>query len=168
MSDTERNQGWKQWPVGLIIIIKCLRRLSFGRSSRVILHSSEVTRAQVSHKGYVFQPNLRKWHLNVSYSKPNQFSRSVVSDSATPWTAAHQASLSITKFWNLLRLIVLWVGDAIQPFHPVVPFSHLQSFPASGSFPIVSSSHQVAKVLEFQLQHQSFQWIFRMGSLKSW
>ena len=30
-----------------------------------------------------------------------------------------------------------WVGDAIQPPHPVVPFSsHLQSFPASGSFPI--------------------------------
>ena len=29
------------------------------------------------------------------------------------------------------------VGDAIQPFHPVIPFcSHLQSFPASGSFPI--------------------------------
>ena len=27
-----------------------------------------------------------------------------------------------------------WVGDAIQPSHPVVPFSHLQSFPASGSF----------------------------------
>ena len=39
----------------------------------------------------------------------------------------------------------------------VVPFSpHLQSFPASG---LVSSSHQVAKVLELQLQHQSFQWI---------
>ena len=53
------------------------------------------------------------------------------------------------------------VGDASQP-SSVVPFSlHLQSFPASGSFKWVSSSHQVAKVLEFQLQHQSFQWIFR-------
>ena len=40
----------------------------------------------------------------------------------------------------------------------VVPFSScLQSFPASGSFQWVSSSHLVAKVLEFQLQHQSFQ-----------
>ena len=37
----------------------------------------------------------------------------------------------------------------------VVPFSCLQFFPASGSFPRVSSSHQVAKELEFQLQHQS-------------
>ena len=34
-----------------------------------------------------------------------QFSRSVVSDSATPWTAAHQASLSITNSWSLLKLM---------------------------------------------------------------
>ena len=46
------------------------------------------------------------------------------------------------------------VGDAIQP-SSVVPFSsYPQSLPASGSFPV---SHQVAKVLEFQPQHQSFQ-----------
>ena len=41
----------------------------------------------------------------------------------------------------------------------VVPFSScLQSFPESGSFPGVSCSHKVAKVLKFQLQHQYFQW----------
>ena len=41
----------------------------------------------------------------------------------------------------------------------VVPFSSCpQSFPASGSFKWVSSSHQVAKVLEFQLQRKSYQW----------
>ena len=40
----------------------------------------------------------------------------------------------------------------------VIPFSYcLQSSSASGSFQMVSSSHQMAKVLEFQLQHQSFQ-----------
>ena len=45
------------------------------------------------------------------------------------------------------------VSDAIQPSHPL-PFSSCpQSFPASGSF--LMSQHQVAKVLEFQLQHQS-------------
>ena len=49
----------------------------------------------------------------------------------------------------------------------VVPFSSCpQSFPASGSFKWVSSSHEVAKVLEFQLQHQSFQWITRTELLK--
>ena len=59
------------------------------------------------------------------------------------------------------------VGDAIQPSHPsIIPFSScLQSFPASGFFQGVNSLHQVAKVLEFQLQHQSFQWIFRTDFL---
>ena len=49
----------------------------------------------------------------------------------------------------------------------VVPFSsHLQSFPASGSFPINQFFASVAKVLELQLQHQSFQWIFRTDFLR--
>ena len=44
----------------------------------------------------------------------------------------------------------------------VIPFSSCpQYFPASGSFQMIHSLHQVAKVLEFQLQHQSYQWIFR-------
>ena len=46
----------------------------------------------------------------------------------------------------------------------VVPFtSSLQSSTASGSFEWASSSHELAKVLEFQLQHPSFQWIFKTG-----
>ena len=59
-----------------------------------------------------------------------------------------------------------WVSDAIQPSHllsspsPVFNLSQHQ-----GIFKWVSSSHQVAKVLEFQLQHQSFQWIFRTDFL---
>ena len=58
---------------------------------------------------------------------------------------------------------VHWVGDAIQPSHPVSPPSpsavnHSQH---QDLFKWVSSSHQVAQVLEFQFQHQSFQWIFR-------
>ena len=63
---------------------------------------------------------------------------------------------------------VHWVGgDTIQPSHtlpspssPAFNISHNQ-----GLFQWVSSSHQVAKVLEFQLQHQSFQWIFRTDFL---
>ena len=47
--------------------------------------------------------------------------------------------------------------------HPTISSfsSHLWSFPASGSFPMSQYFNHVAKVLEFQLQHQSFQWIFR-------
>ena len=51
---------------------------------------------------------------------------------------------------------VLWVRDAIQPSHPVTPLSACpQSYLALRPFP----------VLEFQLQHWSFQWIFRIGFL---
>ena len=53
------------------------------------------------------------------------------------------------------------VGDAIQPSHPLSPPSPpaLNLSQHQGLFQWVSSSHQVAKVLELQLQHQSFQWI---------
>ena len=57
-----------------------------------------------------------------------------------------------------------WVGDAIQPSHPLSPPSHLAlNFPQhQGLFQWVGSSHEVAEELEFQLQHQFFQWIFRV------
>ena len=62
---------------------------------------------------------------------------------------------------------VHWVSEAIQTSHPLSSHS-LQDFNLShhqGLFKWGSSSHQVSKVLEFQLQHQSFQWIFRTDIL---
>ena len=55
---------------------------------------------------------------------------------------------------------VHWVGDAIQPAHPLSSPSPpaLNLSQHQGLLKWVSSSHQVAKLLEFQLQHQSFQW----------
>ena len=65
------------------------------------------------------------------------------------------------------QIHVHWVGDAIQPSHPLLspsPFAFNLS-QHQGLFCWVGSSHQVAKVLELQLQHQSLQWIFRVGFL---
>ena len=60
------------------------------------------------------------------------------------------------------------VGDAIQPSHPLSspspPTFYLSQ--RQGLYKWVNSSHQVAKVLEFQLQQQSFQWIFRLISFR--
>ena len=60
-----------------------------------------------------------------------------MSDSATPWTAVRQASLSITSSQSLLKLRSI---ESVMPSNHlifVVPFSsHLQSCPASGSFPM--------------------------------
>ena len=61
---------------------------------------------------------------------------------------------------------VRWVGDAIQPSHPLSspsPAFNLSQY--QGLFKRLSSSHQVAKILEFQLQHLSFQWTPRTDFL---
>ena len=86
------------------------------------------------------------------------FSRLVVSDSATPWTGACQASLSSPT--PSLPTHVHWVGEVIQPSHPLLSTSPpaLNLSQHQGLFQWVNSSHEVARVLEFQLQHQSFQW----------
>ena len=58
---------------------------------------------------------------------------------------------------------VYWVGDAIQPSHPLSspPPPTFNLSPHQGLFHWVSSLHLMAKVLEFQPQHQSFQWTLK-------
>ena len=85
---------------------------------------------------------------------------------ATPWTTACQASLSITNSWSLPKLMS--IESVISSNHiilssPSPPALNLSQH--QGLFKWVSSSHQVAKVLEFQLQHQSFQWTSRTDLL---
>ena len=59
-----------------------------------------------------------------------------------------------------------WGSVAIQPSHPLsYPSPALKLSQQQGIFKWVSSLHQVAKVLEFELQHQSFQWIFKTDFL---
>ena len=60
-----------------------------------------------------------------------------------------------------------WVSDAIQPSHPLSSTSPPAPNPSQHKslFQWANSSHQVAKVLEFQLQHKSFQWTSRPGLL---
>ena len=62
---------------------------------------------------------------------------------------------------------VHWVGDAIQSSHSLSSPSPLAFSPSQhrGLFQWVSSSHEMAKVLELQLHHQYFQWIFRTDFL---
>ena len=96
-----------------------------------------------------------------------QFSHSVVSNSLRPHGLQHTKlpcpSPTPRVFSNSCPLSQ-WCHSTISS--SVMPFSsHLQSFPASGSFKWVSSSHQAAKVMELPLRHQSFQWIFRTDLL---
>ena len=86
---------------------------------------------------------------------------------ATPWNAACQASLSITNSRSPPKPISI---ESVMPSNHLIlccPFLLLPSvFPSIRVFfKWVSSSHQVAKVLAFQLQHQSFQWTPRTDFL---
>ena len=75
--------------------------------------------------------------------------------SLSPYFCANSSPLS----WSCYPTIT----SSVTPF-----YSCPQSFPASGFFQWVGSSHQVGKVLELQIKHQSFQWIFRVNFLKGW
>ena len=67
---------------------------------------------------------------------------------------------------ELAQTHVHQVGDAIQPSHPLLsPSSAFNLSQHQGLFHWIGSLHQVAKVLELQLQHQSIQWIFRIDVL---
>ena len=84
----------------------------------------------------------------------------------TPWTAAYQASLSINNSQSLLKLMSI---ESVMPSNHLIfcrPLPLLPSiFLSIRVFLRVNSLHQVAKVLKFQLQHQSSQWIFRTDFL---
>ena len=72
-------------------------------------------------------------------------------------TSGHHASLSFTISWSLLKVMYIEWRCYLTISSSAAFFSFcLQSYPASESFQCVSSSHQMEKVLEIQLQHQSF------------
>ena len=78
----------------------------------------------------------------------------------TPWTAAPQASLSIANSWRLFKLMSI---ESVMPSNHLIlccliPLSsHLQSFPASGSFQMSWLFASGGQSIGVQLQHQSFQ-----------
>jgi len=97
-----------------------------------------------------------------------QFSHSVVPHSLRLHGLQHTRPPCPSPTPGVTQPHVHWLNDAIQPSHPL-------SSPSAPIFNLsqhqdlsqgVSSLHQMAKVLEFQLQHQSFQWIFRTDFLK--
>ena len=80
---------------------------------------------------------------------------------STPGLAVHQQLPEFTQTH------VHWVSDVIQLSHPLLsPSPAFNLSQHQGQW--VSSLHQVVKILKFQLQHQSFQWIFRTDFLEDW
>ena len=109
------------------------------------------------------EPSGNLYYKNFIITFSSSWSLSHVQLFATPWTVAHQASLSITNSWSLLTLMSVMPSNHLILCRPLLLLP--STFPSIRVFSNVNSSHQVAKVLEFQLQHQSFQWIFRTDFL---
>ena len=123
--------------------------------------------------GMAFYPGLKP----LNCVSPGSLLPSLVSLSSVQFSSVTQSCLTfcdpmnprtpgLPVHYQLLEFTLTHihrVSDAIQPSHPL-------SFPSApapnpsqhqGLFQWVSSSHEMAKVLEFQRQHQTFQWIFR-------
>ena len=98
------------------------------------------------------------------------FSCSVMSNSLQSHGLQHARLTCPNHLPELAQTHVHWVGDAIQPSCPLLSpsppaFNLSQNL---GLFQWVSSLHQVAKVMELQLQHRPFQCIFRADFLYDW
>ena len=114
----------------------------------------------------------RVWDKSVQFSSGmSQFSSvqslSHVQLFSTPWIAAHQGSLSIINSRSSPKLMCI---KSVMPSSHLIlcrPFLLLPPNPSQrqGLFQWVNSSHEVAKVLEFPPQHQSFQWTPRTDLL---
>ena len=119
------QEGSREWKP-LCLIFSLVQYPSFLRQS------SDLEEANFKPSFY-----LRNFLL-ISYAKVHVSSVQSLSHVwlfATPWTAARQASLSITNSWSLLKFMSI---ESVMPSkhlilcHPLL--THLQSFPASGSF----------------------------------
>ena len=104
---------------------------------------------------------LHLWSIQFSLVTQSCLTLCNPMDCSSPGFPVHHQLLELTQTH------VHWVSDAIQPSHPLSspspPAFNLSQH--QSLFQWVCSSHEVAKVLELQLWHQSFQWIFRTDFL---
>ena len=112
----------------------------------------------------MYTPGNQWWTKAYSYWLTVQFS-SVAQSSLTLYDPMDCSMPGFPVHHHLLEFNqthVHWDSDAIQSSHPLSspspPAFNLSQH--QGLFQWVSSSHQVAKGLEFQLQHQSFQYVY--------
>ena len=149
--DNLLQNGWSQQ-----IALKWLDRHMWKMNLNVSLILSKLTK--LAHTGSTCM---------LSHFSSAQFSRSIVSDSLRPHELQHTRPPCPSPAPRVYSNSCPLVGDAIQPSHPLLSPSPPAPNPSKHQclFQWVNSSHEVAKVLEFQLQHQSFQWTPRTDLL---
>ena len=162
-----KNAKWISSSKALLMIITLL----YIRSRNLIILQLEVRTLWPTSSHFSTLPLAITILLSVSVSSVFMlFSRSVAQSWPTLWDPMDCSTPAFPVLHHLPELAqthVHWVSDAIQLSHslssPSPPAFILSQH--QGLFQWVCSSHQVGKVLEFQLQHHSFQWILRTDFL---
>ena len=124
----------------------------------------------------IYQHRIRHLDYNYWYGKIIPFPIIIIKEYSVVFSSVTQSCLTLcdpmdcsTPGFPLLHCLlelaqtrVHRVGDAIQPSHPLLSTSSpaINLSQHQGLFKWVTSLHHVAKVLEFQLQHLSFQWLY--------
>ena len=152
----EKQKFWGSWVVGVLASVRPRARLSLGLPVphyHLVQENLRPTPAlSIPRHTSFWPPGGMLSSLSVQFPSVAQSCQT-----ATRRTAARQASLSITNSGSLLKLMSF--ESAIQPSHPLSCPSPPAPNPSQhqGLSQGFCSLHQVAKALELQLQHQSFQ-----------
>ena len=148
----------QEWTTGTFLVVQWLRLCTPNTGDPVWI------------PGWRTRSHTLQWRSCLLQLRPGQSVSSVTQSCPTLCDPMNHSTPGLPVHHQLPEFTqthVHWVGDAIQLSHPL-------SFPSppvpnpsqhQGLFQWVNSSHEVTKVLEFQPQHQSFQWTPRTGLL---
>ena len=152
--------GWTKWVshwemllrLVVVIALKCKQIIKMLRTWNLCNNTKYAYKCKIS---------IKYWQTEFSSVAQLCLTLCYPMDCSMPGFLVHH------QLPELAQTHVCQVGDAIQPSNPLSSPSPpaFSLSPNQGLFQWVSSSHQVSKVLELQLQHQSFQWIFRTDFL---
>ena len=152
-----------------IILCVCIKRNSRMKAHTITSHSfRKLGMTPRSKQEWNNETMNQKWFMHFAEESVqfNSVAQSCLTlcdpmNHSTPGLPVHHKLLESTQTH------VHGVGDAIQPSHPLSSPSPPAPNPSQhqGLFQWVNSLHEVAKVLEFKLQHQSFQWTPRTDLL---
>ena len=132
-----------------------------------LLPSTPVIGTMICESSMILFTSLTLPYLNDFFVQPSKY-QSVTQSCLTlcnPMDCSTSGFPVLHQLPDLAQTQVHWVGDAVQLSHPLSSPSPPAVNLSWHLFHWDSSSHSVTKILEFQFQHQSFQWIFRVDFL---
>ena len=152
------SSGWRwNYREGQLTYLLCMIfRMTVEKTFSVVSIQRRFYPDHLSLRGKILNIVIFQWIYTCNISSVTQLCPTLCNsmDCSTPGFPVHQQLLEFTQTH------VNWASDAIQPIHPLSSPSPpaLNLSQCQDLFKWVTSSHQMAKVLDFQLQYQSFQW----------